>query len=242
MKERTIIKIAIIEDDDIAAKNLCDSLKEYEHCKSVSFVIKRYTEADTFLAEYTFTYDLVFLDIELPGENGMNAAFKLRKIDPNVIIIFVTNMVQYAVQGYEVEALDYIVKPVDNERFSVKLDRALKLLQKNTCINIRISQADGIQIVALKDILYVEVAGHKVAYHTLKAIYSEYISLRTREAVLRDYGFLRCNNYCLVNPKYIDAVHGFSLQIRGGEILQISHPRRKQFMQELSNWLGEGNL
>ncbi len=70
---------------------------------------------------YRADYDIVFMDIELPGINGMEAAHRLREIDQQVILIFVTNMAQFAVKGYEVDALDYIIKPAQYGPLSIKL-------------------------------------------------------------------------------------------------------------------------
>ena len=118
-------RVVIVEDEVVYLDALKDMLSSYEKEKEVAFNITAYRDIETFLAEYRKCYDIVFMDIELPGMNGMDGARRLREADSSVVLIFVTNMAQFAVQGYEVNALDYILKPVTYKNFSVKLDRAL---------------------------------------------------------------------------------------------------------------------
>lgn len=236
-----LVNIAIVEDDDIAAKSLLTNLKTYEKENEVTFATTRYADAVAFLSDSKTTYDIVFMDIELPMMNGMDAAFKLREKDKKIIIIFVTNMAQYAVRGYEVDALYYILKPLNYQSVAHKLKKALSLIRSSTEMVINLPQASGLVRISTKDLTYVEITGHKLFYHTATAIYKTSGSLSVVEKTLEGQGFFRCNSCYLVNAKHIAFISGYDVLLFGGETLRISHPRKKQFMLELARWLGDGN-
>ena len=119
------------------------------------------------LLDASRTYDICLLDIQLPGINGMEAAHRLREIDRQVILIFVTNMAQFAVKGYEVDALDYIIKPAQYGPLSIKLDRAAQRWRA-AAESVMVALPTGTQRLLLWEIYYIEVQGHKLTYHTEK--------------------------------------------------------------------------
>lgn len=125
-----MIRVAIVEDEPAEAERLQSLLARYSREKGVQFEVQTYTSALTFLAEYNRTVDIVFMDIELPDVNGMEISRRLRKQDAAVMIVFVTNMAQFAVQGYEVAAQDFIVKPAQYGEFALKLAKALVQLDR----------------------------------------------------------------------------------------------------------------
>lgn len=236
-----MVNIALVEDDASAAKTLLRILNAYADKNNHVFSIKTFTSAESFLSESKTSYDIVFLDIELSGMSGMNAAFELRKIDKNVIIIFVTYTAQYAVKGYEVDALYYIIKPVNYESVAFKLKKALAILAANAETTIVLRQTSGLVRISVLNLQYIEISNHKLTYHTDSGAFSAYGSMSEVEDQLKGGGFLRCNNCYLVNARYIASVSGLFVTLLDGTQLQISHPRKKRFLIDLSDWLGEGN-
>lgn len=107
-----MIRIAIVEDDRHDREALKKCLNRYEKENQVKFSVTEFQDGEDIVTDYTASYDLIILDIEMAFLNGMKAAEKIRELDTNVIIIFITNMPQYAIQGYKVNALDYILKPI----------------------------------------------------------------------------------------------------------------------------------
>ena len=105
-------RIAIVEDEEQDYLRAQGYLNRYGQEKNISFNIQRYESAEVFLTNYQSQHDIVFMDIRMGGMDGMRAARKLREMDQAVILIFLTSLAQYAVQGYEVDALDYILKPL----------------------------------------------------------------------------------------------------------------------------------
>lgn len=235
-----MINVALVEDNDSAAEVVDAFLTQFALEKKVKFKLIRYRDAVSFLASYTANFDLVLMDIELPDLSGMDAAYKLREIDKSVVIIFVTNMAQFAVKGYEVDALDFIVKPLSYFNFSVKLQRAVDRIRFNSDVKIKVKTDSGTINIAASRLKYVEIVKHNITYHTLEGQYNSYGALKEIEPLLSAANFIRCNSCYLVNLRYVNRVHGYIVVVDGEELL-ISHPRRKDFVRALNAYLGSSS-
>ena len=123
-----MIRIALVEDEDIYVKQMQKYLEQYSRENGLKINLKVFGDGEDILEYYTGQYDIILLDIQMQFMDGMTAAEKIRELDPKVILIFVTNMVQYAVQGYSVDAMDYILKPVDYFMLSQRLNKAVARL------------------------------------------------------------------------------------------------------------------
>ncbi len=231
------MKVAIVEDDKKAADLLCKYLEQFNEEYGEKFSIQVFGDAVSFLASYKALYDIVFMDIEMPDMNGMEASAKLRAIDSTVTLIFVTNMAQYAVKGYEVSALDFIVKPVTYANFAIKLRRAIENVKHKKGYKLKVVTGDSVTCVDISDLVYIEVMNHRLVYHTLKKDIVSYGQLKKLEESLSEKGFAKCNSCYLVNMKYVTAVNGFSVTV-GDRELSVSHARKKAFMKELADYLG----
>lgn len=236
-----MFKIAIVEDNKAAAEKLQSLLRRYAAEHNENFDIAVFGDALMFLEHYKQTCDMVFMDIELPFIDGMEAARRLRSIDRQVILIFVTNMARYAVKGYEVDALDYLVKPIYYGDFELKLRRAV-MRRSEALESIVVVRQSGFLRLKLQEIRYIEVRGHTLIYHMEAESIKGSGTLLETEEKLKDKGFLRCNKCYLVNQRHIMAVRGYTLVITGGEELQISRPRKKNFMSELAEAMGNENI
>ena len=233
---RNMIRIAIVEDNLEENDKLFSYLKKYSSDNSVQFEIKQYLAAEPFLnAEDHF--DIVFMDIELPKINGMDASVELRKKDKDIIIIFVTNMAAFAIKGYEVDALDFILKPIRYESLERKFKKAVDSILAKQEDKITISTNHTLKVIRLSEILYIEVLDHNLCIHTKEENYSTRCSLNKLEEELKDKNFFRCNNYCLVNLQAIDEVDHDEIKI-GDNKLKISRARKKEFTTTLCNYLG----
>ena len=233
-----MIRIAIVEDEENAVKLLENYLTRFMAEAGESYTVKHYADPVAFLDKYE-GFDLVFMDIEMPHMDGMEGARRLREIDSEAKLIFVTNMAQYAAKGYEVEALDFVVKPVAYSDFSFKMKRAMNALRQSRSRELIINQPFGMVRMGSDGLMYVEVRGHKLTYHFVDKNIEARGTMEEAQRQLEELNFLRPHNCYLVNPKYIDRVQGYSLFI-GSEELMISHPRRKQFLSELGEWYSRG--
>ena len=185
--------IAIVEDNDVSAKIIEDHIKQFMDENNVLLNVIRFNNADDFLSEYKEIYSVVLMDIQMPGTDGMNAAFKLREIDKTVSIIFITTMVQFAQKGYEVNAVSFMVKPVNYYDFSLKFKKALDISIMNENRNITLNTKNGICRISTDKIMYVEIIKHRLFYHLVDEVIEMTGVLSEVEVMLNEFGFLRCN-------------------------------------------------
>lgn len=231
--------VAIIEDDEREAAELEQMLAKYSFERSVEFKISKSGNPLVFLNNYSIHYDVIFLDIEMPNMTGMELAAKIRKLDDVVEIIFVTHMAQYAIGGYSVSALDFIVKPVVYPHLEQVMDRLMKVLSYKTKDEVVLPIDGGYVRLNIRDIRYIETINHKIIYHAGDKNVEVWGTLKTLEEEYKKYGFAGCNRCYLVNLQYVTYVKGYVVEV-GGEQLQISHPKRKSFMQAIAAYFGAG--
>ena len=182
-------------------------------------------------------FDLIFLDIEMPELGGMDAAERIRTVDPDVVLVFVTNMAQYAIRGYEVDALDFVLKPVNYYQFSTKLARALQRVQRRKGGQIALQTAGGVQLLNTEDIYWLETRDRMLHYHTSTGVWSVRSSLQNAEKQLAPYHFAKCNQCYLVNLRYVRAVQNDMVQV-GEDRLEISRRQRATFLAAVAAYVG----
>lgn len=233
-----MIDIAIIEDEKEEADRINSYLVRYAAFVNTEISVIWYRDAESFFAE-RYSCDMVFMDIELPGMNGYHAAKKLRMMNRDVVLIFVTNLAQYAVNGYEVSAFDFIVKPVSYHKFSLKLGRAFECLRNMSKRKIILSSREGKKVVSVDELIYVEVLKHVLTYHTTSGKIAVSGTLKKVKENLEDLPFEFCNSCYLVNLRYVKEVKGTKVLV-GDEELQMSVPKRKDFMKALAHYLSVG--
>lgn len=231
--------IAIVEDDKESADILKESLERYRNANGEEFKVLWFKDAISFLTNYKANYDIVFMDIEMPDLNGMDAAKKMRTLDETAVLIFVANMAQYAVNGYEVNAYDFIVKPFSYSNFAMKLQRALKFIDSKGGSKIYIPVDDGAMCLTSAEIIYAEIIKHKIIYHTTRGEYNSHGTLKKAESLINDPYFVKCNSCYLVNLRFVTAVVDHEVFL-GNISLQMSHPKRKDFLSALNNYFGGG--
>lgn len=233
-------RIAVVEDRPEERNALTACLERYRTQKNENITWTCYESAFDFL-ESRERFDMVFFDIMLPGMTGMEAAQKLRRYDSDILIIFVTNMSSFAVKSYEVDALDYILKPISYERVEFKLTKALGIIRARGETSLVINSLEGgIVRISSGQIYYIEVTGHRLRYCTERGEFFEKGTLSQKAEILEQYNFARCNACYLVNLRHIFSVNGYYLKMKNGDELRISQPKKKEFTGKLANYMGQG--
>ena len=234
-----MIHIAIVDDQKEERQSLREALGYVAEQRKVEFVIDEYDSAASFLFHFKCQFDLVFMDIEMGSEDGIHAAHEMRKLDSEVILIFVTKMAQYALKGYEVDALDFIVKPVQSEEFLLKMTRPLSRIRlRESHSSVLINTNGNVHSIRCESILCLLVHDHYVTYHTTQGDLDEYISLRAAYKKVEQERMVPCNRNIVVNLRYVTAIqNGFCL-LQDGTKLEISRSQRKEFLSDFVNYLG----
>ena len=232
-----MIRIAIVEDAAFDRQVLRDCLREYGQETGTELQITDFTGGTAFLEQYQEDLDLIFMDIMMDGLDGLTTARKLRRRDDKVLLVFVTSMLQYAVQGYSVDAMDFIVKPVTYTGLKLCMDRVVRRLNETTPVRIRFTNREGTHSVDAAEICYIESLEHKIVVHTVQGEIQSDMSLAAAEKMVKALPFFRCHVSYLVNLRYVDRVSGNDVWVNGDR-LAISRYRRKDFLEAWSAWLG----
>ena len=224
-----MIKIGIVEDNHQDSERLTALINGYFPSKGIDFTIDTFDHADSFLNEER-NFDLIFLDIFLGGTlTGMDIAKKIReRFGEKPVIVFVTSSMSYVLEGYSVGASAYILKPLSEEDFALKMPRVTNILKRRATDYLLLHVGDEAVSVNISDILYVEVYGHYLTYHVKDEKYTVRQTLASAEEKLSDYGFFRINKYNLVNLKAINKISGDDIHIKD-DVLKISRSRKREF-------------
>jgi DNA-binding LytR/AlgR family response regulator len=239
--EGSMIQIAIVEDEKEIAECLSEYAKRYSQERMTEIDITFFSNGLDFLSEYKPIYDIVLMDIKMPYLDGMETAKKLRKVDPDVCLIFVTNLANYAIKGYEVSASDFIIKPVNYFDFSTRLKRAIDKVNTNRDYSVILESKDVVRRVSVREIYYIEVFEHFLVYHLKRDDVTVRGQMKTVEEELSPFNFARCHNCYLVNMKYVTELTPAYVVV-GDKQIPISRRRHKDFSQALTNYLGGGVL
>lgn len=230
-------KIAVVEDNDAMRAQLCGFIAQYAQESGHQLDVTAFSDGAQLVEPYRLGFDIIFLDIEMPKLGGMPTAERIRRQDPDVVLVFVTNMAQYAIRGYEVNALDFVLKPVSYYQFSTKLERALQRIQRRRGGQVALQVSGGVQLLDTDDILYLETRDRLLHYHTATDTWSVRGSLLKAEKDLAAYHFARCNQCYLVNLRHVRGVQDDLVQV-GEERLEISRRQRTAFLAALAAYVG----
>lgn len=238
-----MIRIGIVEDDGAAIERLLSHLDRFQRDHGERFHVAAFHDGADVLADYRPDWDVLFLDVQMPRVDGMAAARRIREVDSEVIIVFITSSPHYAVGGYEVDALSYLLKPVAYASFEQEMSRILTRLQRRSRRELLFAATDGVHHrIAVDDIRYIESVRHRVDLHTLDGAFSIATTLKAMEAQLAENGFLRCHSGLLVNLRHVTGIEGNDCRIRGGGSLPISRPRKREFYAALAEYVGSRGI
>lgn len=233
-----MIRIAIVEDEASYAEQLKEYLRRYEKEQSETFQITIFSDGDQIVHKYKSDFDIILMDVEMKFMDGMSAAEEIRKVDTEVVIIFITNMAQYAIRGYAVDALDYVLKPVSYFAFSERLKRAIERMHRRESKCIMVNIKGGTVRLNIANIFYVDSQGHTLILHTILGNYETTGTMREMEEKLKDLNFCRGNKGYLINLQHVDGIQDGCAMVRGEKLL-LSRAKRKEFMEALTEYWGE---
>lgn len=233
------MKIAICEDEEIFQKQLCEKIKHYYQGKKVE--ISFFSSGEALIKSYEFQehYDVVFLDIEMKKLTGVETAKKIRTYDYNEMIIFLTSHQEYALEGYEVKAMRFLVKPINDKKLEEALEEAEKNLNKRQTILLH--HSEGETLINIEEILYCEAQRNDLHFvigkQRVGEIKIEDIKVRMTlgeiESRIKEEGFFKCHRSYLVNIKWIASYGQNEIQLEDGTKLPMSRGKIKELQKYL---------
>ena len=231
------MRIAIVEDEKEFAKQLMNDLDRYGKESGIAMDVRWFTDGAQIVGDYRPEWDLILLDIDMPTMDGITTAKEIRRQDAGVLLMFVTNLAQYAIKGYEVEAVDYVLKPINYQAFKMKMNKVIRIYRNTQEEFVMLKKEGEIKRIPLSHIYYIEVTGHRMIYHTSEGIIekSGEQTLTVLERELHDRGFARCNACYLVNLRFVDTITEQEIRV-AGECLTVSRGKKKAFCEELMEY------
>lgn len=201
-----------------------------------------YENGETFLNSYhAGICDALFLDILLNGISGIDVAEKVRRIEPRLPIIFTTTEPDFALDGFAVHAMDYLIKPLCPKKVSWCLKELQEYLSAPAFLTLLETEGRGhssSRNVALNDILYGECQNHNMIIHTTTGTVCVRLSFQDFNARLPHTGrFLVCGRGLVVNLSYVEQVKTGKILLKDGETLPFSRSRTVQVREAFSSWL-----
>lgn len=227
------IHIAICDDLPDDRLLIAQQIARYRDQKAYALTIEEYSTGEAFLASDLSQYDLVFMDIFMDGMNGMQTARRLLEVNRKVQLVFCSTSADFAAESYDLEALWYLVKPVEQEKLTRVLDKFFQSHTALATVTIKVGRMDKTLFVA--DILYVESADKKCLVHTRQEVFETSISLKELSRMLPQDAFVRPIRYALVALHSISNIPSNVLTLCDGTSIPISraerHTMRKRFEQ-----------
>lgn len=232
-----MISIAIVDDEMSYVTQLQQYFDRYISEGGDPVKLTVFSDGDSIVHKYHSQFDIILMDVEMKFMNGMSAAEEIRKMDSEVVIIFITNMPQYAIRGYAVEAFDYLLKPLSYFAFSQCISKAIIRMKKREQTTVTVNIKGGAARFDVRDIYYVESRGHNMVYHTASGDYEVASTMKETDKNLGNMGFFRASKWYLINLAHVDSFRDSSV-ILAGRSLSVSRARKKDLLQALSTYWG----
>lgn len=235
-------KIAIVDDEKQSREVIIKLLEKFFLVEDkYRYSYSCFENGEDFLVSAE-DFDIVFMDIEMPGDNGIMIAERFRQKDQDASIIFCTNLGQYAIEGYKVNARGYLLKPISSVFFNLFMNKSIEQHQKKRSLDFYIKTELGDTHLSTDSILYLQVQGHNISFYYLKK--GEICSVQTRgslaeyENKLAPYDFVRCSIYSLVNMDYVFSVKNNTITLSEGNTeIAIGRSFKKDFNEKFSHYL-----
>ena len=234
-----MIKFAICDDEPLMAQALAGHLADYMKEKSMTaYSVSNFSDGRTLL-ESAGSFDVIFLDIQMEQPDGMETARLLRQRGDHCLLIFVTVLKECVFDSFQVEAFDYLLKPLGSARFYQTMDRVLRSLEQRTAEDLVIQRGTGCEVILLSDIVYCEVLGRKIYLHKSDGTVSDYYDKLEDLERRVDGRFFKCHRSYLVNLDYVRGCQDGQVLLFQGERIPASRLRERELTQALLRHMKE---
>ena len=227
-----MLSIAVCDDEVIECCNMARKIKNILEEMKIPCIIRQFRSGGELLQALE-SFDIVFLDIIMQDLDGMKTARIFREKASDKILIFVSSSRKYVFEAYDVEAYQYLLKPVDNRKLKRVLQKAVLKTESRSQEFIIVSRERQKKKLFLDDIYYFEIKGRIVDVHGPEGILTYYEQMGELENKLRDKGFFRCHKSYLINLKYVEGYNRQEVIMENGKKIVIAKRRYEEFCQEV---------
>nr|WP_325296145.1 LytTR family DNA-binding domain-containing protein [uncultured Oscillibacter sp.] len=237
-----MIKFAICDDEPLMAQELAGHLADYMKENLITaYSVSSFSDGRALL-DAIDRFDVIFLDIQMEQPDGMETAKLLRRRGDHSLLVFVTVLKELVFDAFQVEAYDYLLKPLDRDRFKQTMDRVLRSLDRKTAEDIVIQRGTGCEVVLLSDIVYCEVLGRKIYLHKHDGTVSDYYDKLEDLERRVDGRFFKCHRSFLVNLDYVRGCQDGQVLLAQGERIPASRLRERELTQALLRYMKERGI
>ena len=240
-----MIRIAVCDDEKYFREKIGALLQEYSSAREFGINVESFASGEEFLAsEKKEMFDVIFLDINMEGMNGIETAQKIRQFSEDIVLIFITAYVAYSPEGYKVNAIRYLLK--DSDSFKTAFWECMDAV-RNKLMVVEKKEKFEFQgkemVIPLSHIVYMESNLHKVTFYIKGKEIQAYTMYEKQDAIeerlRKTQSFCRIHQSYLINLKYVDEVKRYQVLLNTGEILNIAKPRYKEVEMQYITYKGE---
>lgn len=233
-----MFNIVVCDDEKNFREIMKRYIQRYQEEHEVCFCIREFDDGSELINKMPKEIDILFLDIKMEAMDGIEAAKKIRSFNEWTPIVFLTSAAEYALEGYKVDAFDYLIKPIPYEKFDVVLSKMLKKISGRINKSLMIKSNDIWYRIHIGDIVFAEMLRRHCIIHTMYETYVSTKKLKDIESELDQDNFFRCNSGYIVNFDYIEKIVQSDIYLSNGDIITVSRPKKKMFTTKLTEYWG----
>ncbi len=232
-----MLLLAVCDDIPIECATIARQIENILKPSDINFEIKKFFSGQELLKSKE-GFDIIFLDIKMPEVSGMELAKELRRQEKQSLIIFITSAREYVFEAFDVDAFQYLLKPIQSEKLKNVLEKAINKIQLEPNTDFLIISADRqTKKIFLKDILYIESFGRIAKLHCHEGTLETYEQIGVLESKLSDRSFFRCHKCFLVNLDYVEAFNKTEICLENGEKIILAKRRYEDFQKAILSYM-----
>lgn len=236
-----MICVAICDDENYMSDIIEKMVSDFFHRKNMDVVITRFSSGEELL-KYDGRIDILFLDIQMKEMDGMETARRMRKRKFKGFLIFITILKEMVFESFEVQAYDYLVKPIEKAYIEKMMERLFVSLQSSSETNLLVQKGYESRIVPFEDIVFCEIIDRKVYLHLESSeVVDFYDRIENLETKLDDR-FFRCHRSFLINMKYLKGYKNGRAYMNDGIEIPVSRLRSKEFSSVILQYMRKWRL
>ena len=231
-----MLSIAVCDDEIIECCNMAGKIRKILEEMKVPCILRQFNSGQELLRS-TEDFDIIFLDIIMKDLDGMGTARIVREKAFDKILILVSSSREYVFAAYDVEAFQYLLKPVDENKLKRVLQKALLKLEKHPQEFMIVNKERQSKKLFLDNIYYFEIIGRMVDVHGAEGVFTYYEQIGVLENQLRGKGFFLCHKSYLINLKHVDGYNRQEVLLDNGERIVIAKRRYEDFCKEILEYM-----